>query len=1152
MSGKFVHLHVHTHYSLLDGAPRLDELFARCKELGMDTLAITDHGNMFGAIDFYTRAMKSGIKPIIGYEAYIAPGDRRVKEAKGISEASYHILLLAKNIIGYKNLIKLASIAYLEGFYYRPRIDKEVLKEYNEGIIASSACLAGEIPSALIRQDITRAKSVVDEYASIFGPERFFLEIMENGLTEQKFVNDQLIDIAKEKGLGLIASNDVHYINPDDAKAHEILICINTNKKLTDDKRLSFGSDQFYLRSPEEMDELFKNTPEAISNTVEIAHQCNIEFDFSGHHAPVYHPPTRQSPEDYLRELVYEGAKKRYGKITDEIRNRIEYEMEVICSKGFASYFLIVWDFVHWAREQHIPCGARGSAGGCVVGYCLGIITENPLTYGLLFERFLDPERNEMPDIDIDICQTNRPRVIEYVRNKYGHVAQIITFNTMAARAVIRDVGRVLDIPLSRVDQIAKLVPSGPKVTLESAFSAEPELKKIYETDDEIHNLLEIAKRLEGLARNASVHAAGVVVAEHPLDDFLPLYRTTDGDILTQFEGKTVDKVGLLKIDFLGLRTLTTLQRAVDLVADQLGIKVNLDEIPLDDKRVLDLFGKGETKGVFQFESDGMRDLLMRLKPDRIENLIAANALYRPGPMAMIDDYIQRKNGAKWSVPLKVMEDILAETFGIMVYQEQVMKLLNQLGNLPLNRSYRLIKAISKKAEDLIEAEHSNFMAGSKANGLKKEKAEELFELIKRFGGYGFNKSHSTRYAIVAYQTAYMKTYYPLQFMAALLTFEMGDTDKVVGYIQEAKQMGIVIQPPDINVSGPDFTVLYEDDDRKKGLILFGLAAVKGVGNKAVDAIVSARDSGGRFTSLFDFCQRVDLRLVNKGVVEALIKCGAFDSTGAKRKAMCDAIERALEFGSSVQKDKQSGQMSFFESFQEEETVEDKLPDEEWSETDLLSYEKQTLGFYITSHPLAQHEMLLRRYATNTTKDLYNIDDGHEVILGGLIEKVRITNVRNRRKNGNGLTKMAIVTFEDLSGSVDLVMFPDTYANFQDLIQPDRMVFVRGKVDRKREDPSVKTDELFPLEKGTELLSTDCLINLNSIGLDTNMTERLAEIVKKYPGKCKILFSIRTSEGHVVIIRASEAFKVTPSGEFLRELEDLLGKGHTKLMGRGK
>ncbi|NLE28416.1 MAG: DNA polymerase III subunit alpha, partial [Phycisphaerae bacterium] len=903
--------------------------------------------------------------------------------------------------------------------------------------------------------------------------------------------------------------------------------------------------DEFYIKSPEEMSKLFASFPEAISNTVDIAHRCNVELDLKTRHAPVYHPPDQKHPDDYLREVVYRQAEKLYGEVTPEIRDRIDYELKVICSKGFSSYFLIVWDVTNYARTNGIPCGARGSACGTVVGYCIGLSNIDPLKYHLYFERFMDPERNEMPDIDMDICQINRGKVLDYVRKKYGQVAQIVNFNTMAARAAIRDVGRVLDVPLAQVDAIAKKVPQGPKVTLKMGLETEPDFKKMYDDDPQVHELVDLAMKLEGLVRNTGVHACGVVVADQPLDELCPVFKTGE-DVLTQFEGSMIEKVGLLKMDFLGLKTLSTLQRTVDLIKEQCGQEIDFEALPIKDPKVFETFTAGRTKGIFQFESDGMRDLLMRLKPDRLEDLIAANALYRPGPMVLIDDYIQRKHGAEWSAPHPVVKEVLEETFGIMVYQEQVMRICNLLGKIPMGRAYQLIKAISKKKEAIIQAERETFLKGCQENHVTKEKAEELFDLIMRFAGYGFNKSHSSRYAMVAYETAWLKTYYPLQFIASLLTFEMGDTDKVVDYIDEARAIGIEVRPPDINASGADFTVVF--DENKKGMIRFGLAAVKGVGTKAVEAIIEARTQGGAFKSIFDFCKRVDLRVVNRGVVEALIKCGAFDSTGAKRRAMSEGLEGALEYGGRMQQDQLAGQMSFFEDFEKQaaEPVH-QLPDVEWSQQELLNYEKQMLGFYITSHPLAQYSKMLTTYANTDTRKVKNLEDGHEVIIGGLIEKVRTVLVKGR--NGSDVpAKMAIITLEDLAGKIECVIFPDTYAKVQEMIRADALVFVQGQVDRRREVPSIRTTRIYRLEDGPEQLSGECVITLNAIGLGTDVVERIHQLCRKHPGRSKLMFTVYTSQGHQVILRAGDRYQVSPSPEFIREIEEIVGGGHIKLI----
>ncbi len=845
---KFVHLHNHSHYSLLDGALRIEDMVGRAKALGQSAIAISDHGNMFGVIEFYSAALKAGVKPIVGCEMYVAPGDRRDRDAKGISDASYHLLLLAMNRTGYQNLLRLSSIAYREGFYYRPRIDKAVLAEHSDGLICSSSCLAGELPSKLLLRDADAARQVAEDYLKIFGPDRYFIEIQDHGLDEQKQTNPELVELARRLGVGVIATNDSHYLDHGDAPAHDVLCCINTGKLLDDPDRFRFGSDQFYLKSGRQMQDLFASWPEALENTAAVAARCNLELDFSRRHAPVFHPPAelKLTPQQYLRQLADEGLRSRFGEgAGEEVRRRLDRELDVIESKGFSSYFLIVWDLLRFAREQGIPAAPRGSGCGTLLGYVLGIGNVNPLTYGLLFERFMDPSRNEMPDIDIDICQVGRARLIEYVREKYGHVAQIITFNTLAARAAIRDVGRVLNVPLPAVDRIAKMVPAGPKVTLDSALAGEPELRSAYDSDPDTRRVIDIARRLEGLARNASIHAAGVVIADRPLDHFLPLCGTDPQEVITQFEGPMVDKIGLLKMDFLGLRTLTVIERARQLVKANHGVEIDPEALPLDDAKVFELFARGQTDGVFQFESGGMKDLLVKLGPDRLEDLIACNALYRPGPMQMIDDFCSRKRTGQWPTVHPVMDRILEETYGIMVYQEQVMQIANQIGGIELSRAYKLIKAISKKNDEIIGAEHEAFIAGAQERGIRKAQAEELFDLILRFAGYGFNKSHSTRYAIVAYQTAWLKVHYPLEYMAALLTYEMIDQKKTVQYIEECRRMGIDVLPPDVNACDADFTVdrsagTADGGRGARGAIRFGLAAVKGVGERAVESIIAA------------------------------------------------------------------------------------------------------------------------------------------------------------------------------------------------------------------------------------------------------------------------------------------------------------------------
>jgi len=1150
MAEGFVHLHLHTHYSLLDGAVRISDLMQACKDAQMPAVAITDHGNMFGVIEFYQEAVKAGVKPIIGIEAYVAPGDRRDKDARGLSEAAYHLVLLAKDLAGYKNLLKLASLGYLEGFYYRPRIDKQLLRQYNGGLICLSSCLAGEIPQAILSGDEDRAGAAVEEFLDIFGEERFFLELQNHGLEEQEIVNEALIDLARRVGVGLVATNDVHYLRHEDAEAHEILCCIATGKRLEDADRLRFGSDQYYLKSPDEMRELFGEVPEALDNTLRIAEQCNLELDFSKRYTPVFKPPDGQSEDEYLRRLVYEGAKRRYGEITDEIRQRIDYELEVISSKGFSGYFLIVHDFVQYARSRGIPCSARGSGCSAVVSYCLGISEPDPLRYGLYFERFMDPDRDEMPDIDVDMCQYGRAEVIDYVRRKYGHVAQIITFGTLKPRAAIRDVCRVLGVPLAEAERIAKMVPEAVKMTVDRALEEEPDLRAEYESNPTARRVIDIARKLEGLARHASVHAAGVVIADRPLDEFLPLYKPPDSDqIITQFQGTDVEKIGLLKMDFLGLRTLTTLEHARRLVKKYHDVDIDLESLDLTDQKVYDLFARGETKGIFQFESGGMRDVLMKMRPNRIEDLIAANALYRPGPMVNIDAYIARKHGEPWNTPHPVMTEVLEETYGIMVYQEQVSRLVHRLGGIELKRAFRLAKAISKKKTELIEAEREPFIKGAMRNGLDRRVAEQIFEDILRFGGYAFNKAHSTRYALVAFQTAYMKVYWPVEFMAALLTFERHSPAKVAEYIEECRRMGIPVMPPDVNSSDLDFTPVYPAGGQGKPCIRFGLSAIKGVGDKAVQEILRARSEGGPFRSIFDFCERVDLTVVNRSVIEALIKAGAFDSTGAMRKALIDVLDKAIEIGQAAQHDRQAGQLTLLETFDSQmgqERAEPEIPASEWTEAEMLAYEKEVLGFYVTRHPLSQHSDVVERFSSASTATLREYPDGAEVVVGGLITNVRTVLTRSGKNAGS---KMAIVRLEDLEGQIDAIIFSDLFRQHAEDLRQDRIVFLRGRVDRRREEPSIRVSEVIPLEGVVERLAAGILIRISCIGRAEETLEQVREVLKAHPGSRPVYLELATPDGLLVLVRCSQRLCVRPNQQLLDDLGRIVGREGLVVLG---
>lgn len=1166
----FVHLHVHTHYSLLDGATRLKPMIERAKAYDMPAVAMTDHGNMFGAVEFYEAAVKAGVKPIIGCETYMACGDRRVKDRDSLKE-SYHLLLLAMNLEGYHNLIRLASVAYTEGFYRKPRIDKEILRELSGGLLCTSACLGGEIPQALLRQDRKAAEDLAKTYLDIFGPERFFIELQDHGMEEQRFVNPELMDLADRLGIGVVATNDVHYLDREDVEAHDVLCCINTGALKSDEVRFRFPNDQFYFKSANEMAALFPDRPEATSNTLRIADMCDLELDLTKRYAPVYKVPEdvtndKGVPLDdaaYLRQLVYAGSGERFSELTPDLRKRIDYELEVITSKGFASYFLIVWDCVNFAREHGIPAGARGSGCSSVVSYCLYISAPDPIRYGLYFERFMDPDRDEMPDIDLDICQNGRADVIDYVRRKYGHVAQIITFGTLKAKAAIKDVSRVMGLGFDEANQLTKLIPNELKMTLDKALYQEPELKRRYVEDETIRRIIDIGRKLEGMARNAGIHAAGVVVADQPLTDFLPLYKAPGQDtIVTQYDGPTVEKVGLLKMDFLGLRTLSTLERARQLAQRSIGETIDLGRIDLADPKVYNLFARGDTKGVFQFESGGMRDVLMRMKPNRIEDLIATNALYRPGPMEYISDYISRKHGAKWTTPHPIMTEVLEETYGIMVYQEQVSRLVNRLGGIELKSAFRLAKAISKKKTDMIEAMREPFLDGCVANGVGRKIADEVFEDILKFGGYAFNKAHSTGYALVAYQTAWMKTYYPVEFMAALMTFEMSSTDKVAEYREECREMGITIGPPDVNRSELDFVVercppvagvesepeCLGADGRSndRASIRFGLGAVKGVGAKAVGAVVADREQNGEFKSLFDFCDRVDLSAVNRATVEALIDAGAFDCTGGMRKALIEAVEGAIASGQAAQSDRRSGQMSLFGGENGSALAappELVISTAEWAEAEMLAREKAVLGFYITRHPLAQHEHLLNACATATTAELDRHEDGNEVVIGGMVSTLRTVVARSGRNAGK---RIGVVTFEDLTGRVEAIAFPTTLAEYQSVLVPDAIVFLKGAVDRKREEPSLRISDVVTLDRTCEAFCRSVLLRVTA---DTPL-ERLVEILRSHPGGATVYINVETADGMAVQVECNPSIRVSCGSEFLLDLVELLGRSSVRALGR--
>ncbi len=1135
----FVHLHVHSHYSLLDGGNRIEDLVNTTKDHGSSAIALTDHGNLFGAPNFYNTANAAGIKPILGLEAYISPTTRDDRSMGNQKTAAYHIVLLAMNNAGWRNLMKLSSRAYMQGFYYKPRIDRELLHECNEGIICTTACLGGEIPQAFMNNKPDLALKIAGEYRDIFGSDRFFIEIQNQGIPEQTAVNPQLVELAEKIGVGIVGTNDVHFMTRSAKGSHEVLTCISTGKTLGDDTSLHYPP-ELYLKSPAEMREAFKAWPEACDNTLKIAEMCEAHIDFKSQYLPVFDTGNDQSDDEYLHDLAWEGLRGRFEgqDIPEGYPERLERELQVIADKKYSSYFLIVNDFVQYARANSIPNAPRGSGVATLLGYCLGIADVDPMIYGLLFERFTDPEREEAPDLDIDICQEGRAKIIQYVRDKYGHVAQIITYGTLKARAAIRDVGRVLDIPLPEVDAIAKLIPEQLKMTIDKALKTEPELQKLYDNEPKVQALLDHARNIEGLARHAGVHAAGVIVADIPLEQVVPLCKQADSeDAITQWDGPTSEAVGLMKMDFLGLRTLTIIQRARELVTARIGHDVDPEKIPLDDPQVFALFQQGLTDGVFQFESGGMKSVLMQMQPSVIGDLIAANAMYRPGPMELIGTYCARKSGAE-EVPSvhPLVDDLLAETYGIMAYQEQVMQVLNRLGKLPLNRALTLIKAISKKKVKKIAKERPQFRAGAQENGIAEADAEELFELILKFAGYGFNKAHSTRYAIVAYQTAYFKVHYPREFLAATLTFECGDSEKVVQYIAEAARMGVKIAPPDVNTCQADFTVDGEQ-------VRFGLAGVKGVGRKAVDAIIEARTECGGFTDLYHFCEFVNLRAVNRGAIEALIRCGAFDALGAHRAAMTAALDDAMRLGQSAAADRKSGQMNFFDSFgQDDETPQaPRFPDvEPWSEAQLLTAEKETLGLYITSHPLVRYGWELSSLTLPKGFSLGRVEEhaeGLNVNVGCMIASIKPIVTRTKGE------KMAILTLEDLSGKCEAVLFPRSYTELIEHVVEDNIVFINGTLDRRNERMQIIVESIVPIDPAIEKFTRQLLLRLPPGAPDAAFIEKLTAILTAHPGRCGLDIELRPSLRSDVLatVRPDAKWSVAPSRELVAELTEFLG-----------
>jgi DNA polymerase-3 subunit alpha len=1143
---EFVHLHLHSEYSLLDGACRLDELVEQGARLGMKAMAITDHGNMFGAVAFHDACRDHGLKPILGCEVYVAVGSRLEKSAMGITEAYTHLTLLAADDEGYHNLVKLVSIGYLEGFYHRPRIDKEVLARHGRGLIGLSGCLSSEVAGCLRAGDEPGALRAVGELSDILGPGRFFLELMDHGIEDQRRVNRGLLRIRERTGLPLVATNDAHYLHADDHHAHDVLLCIGSGKKVSDADRLRFDTNEFYLKSAAEMARLFPEHPEALANTVRIAEMCDFSLATAGS-LPAFDVPEGSTIDGHFEAVTRNGFAERRkaleplvaaGRLRNPISaylERLDKEIGVIRRVGFAGYFLIVWDFIRYARERGIPVGpGRGSAAGSLVAWSLRITDIDPMENDLIFERFLNEERISPPDIDIDFCENRRGEVIEYVTRKYGreNVAQIITFGTMKAKAVVRDVGRVMDMPYGDVDKIAKMIPFDLKMTLDKALEESPPLKEAYQKDPRVRELIDVSRRLEGTTRHASTHAAGVVIAPEPLTNLVPLFKGTTADVTTQYDMKGCERIGLLKMDFLGLRTLTLIDNCVKMIAAQSGERVDPDRIPTDDPATYALFTQGRTSGLFQFESDGMRDILRRFKPDRLEHLTALNALYRPGPMQMIDDFIRRRHGqTRVSYEVPQLEPILASTYGVMVYQEQVMQIASAVGGFTLGEADILRKAMGKKKADVMATQKEKFLEGCVARGVPAKKAIRLWDHMEQFAGYGFNRSHSAAYAWLAYQTAYLKANHPAHFMAALLTSERANTEKMVQYIGECREMGIEVLPPDVNESDIYFAVAGR-------AIRFGLAAIRNVGEGAVEAVIRAREAGP-FLSLSDFCRRVDLRAVNRRVVESLVKSGSFDSLEPRRAGLLAAIDGAMESGLKSQRDEEEGQSSLFGMLDGGSPPEslDRIPDvPDWGEGERLAYEKETLGFFITGHPLERFRAELEQWATTTTGGLGRGGEG-EVSIGGIISGLRL--IKTRKGD-----RMASFALEDLEGAIDALVFPETYKKVAGRLGDDQVVLVKGRAEATDDGRArLLVSELMPLEQAKLAEARYVTIRVSMSAWDKTKGERLRDILGSHRGDCPVTLELFRPGSYAVAVAPNAYFKVRPDPHLRDEVEALLGPG---------
>ena len=1146
MPTPFIHLHVHTQYSMLDGAIRVSDLIQNAKDFGMDAVAMTDHGAMYGALEFYEKAKKAGIKPLVGCEFYMAENGMELHDRS--AGHNFHLVALAMNAAGYANLMKLASLAQTKGFYYRPRIDRQTLYAHQEGLIVLTACLKGEIPWRITHNDANGARARALELQKVFG-DRLYLEIQENGIPEQTVANQGLMALAEELGIKLVATNDCHYLTKQESYAHEVLLCIQTGKTINDPNRFRFNTNELYFKSGDEMAAQFAYCPQALANTLEVAERCDLQLEFKDHHFPIFPLNEGETLDAVFGDACWKGLKMRLDHLHEmeqvsaeteaTYKERLTYEIGVIQKMGFSGYFLIVADFINWAKQQKIPVGpGRGSGAGSLAAFCLSITDIDPIPYGLLFERFLNIERVSMPDFDVDFCKERRDEVLEYVRQRYGgddHVSQIVAYGSMKARAVLRDVGRVLDIPLPVVDRIAKLVPEELKITLKKAIEKEPRLREAMK-EDEVRELLTISQTLEGLARHKSTHAAGVVISPKPMVEYLPVCIGPNKEILTQYDMKYTEKTGLIKFDFLGLKTLTVIDRALKLVAFDLGAEVDLRKIPMNDPKTFALLCRGDSLGVFQLESDGMRELLIKMQPEQFSDLIALVALYRPGPLdsGMVDTFVETKHGRQPAdYPLPQIKSVLQETYGVIVYQEQVMKISNILAGYSLGDADILRRAMGKKIPEVMEKERGKFMAGAKVNNVPEDKAKYIFDLMAKFAGYGFNKSHSAAYALVAYQTAYLKAHYPAQFLAALLSCDVENTDKVVKYINECRQEKIEVLPPDINESFNDFTVI---NDR----IRFGLAAVKNVGGAALDSILAEREKNGPYRSLSDFCGRVDSSKVNRKVIESLVKAGAFDSMQGRRAQYMAILDQCIDRAKAVQRDRLSGQMNLFSIGQtaakQTAAVEVELPAEieEWPELERLAFEKETVGFFLTGHPLEGVMDDMRRAVDTDIAGAEKLRDGQVARIGGLIAGYK----EHKSKKGD---RMAFTILEDMTASIEVIVFPSTFAECSHLLTSERPLVVVGTVQQGERGAKIVAQEVKTLSEALEQYTERAVITLRATTTSRQHMMELKELLYQHHGATPVLLTLHFDNRGEVDIQVLKDMSIRPSSELFHKITRLCG-----------